>query len=483
MKSNKNFGLLCLGIIWAVSLFWFAISSQGCPRLARVKSAASVRDTENWYGVYLNSQKIGYSATISHLLPGGSRRITNRSLMRLSMMESPQEIASALDYELDRDYRLRRFDFKLGGAADIRVRGEVVGKRLKFTVLSSGSSQSQQLELSGPITLPDALEPMLAARRLKPGQSFVFTTFDPTSLSLQPTTITVMAAESLRLSDQSRPAFKLRLEFSGMTSIAWIDSSGNLLREEGPLGITLVAEERDRALRLPDAAPPLDILTALAVPASGPSLARPRDITCLRIRPGGIDPKLFDLNCCRQRFSGELLEIAVEEQPAGDSSSAPDSLDQWLQPTPLIQSQHPAIAALADSIVGQETDRWRKVSRLSAWVFSSLKKTMTATLPSALEVASSRRGDCNEHATLFCALARSQHIPCRLCLGVVYLDGFFYYHAWNQVWCGRWIEVDPTFGQCPADAARLRLVLGDLSSQSRLLPAMGQLQIEILEGR
>jgi len=201
----------------------------------------------------------------------------------------------------------------------------------------------------------------------------------------------------------------------------------------------------------------------------------------MKIRCRGLAPEKYDLDCCRQRLSGEVLDISVEGLPTDQVSIPPDSLSRWLEPTPLIQSRDPAIVALADSIVGREKDPWQKVGRLSAWVFASLKKTMTASLPSALEVASSRRGDCNEHATLFCALARSQGIPCRLCLGVVYLDGFFYYHAWNQVWCGRWIEVDPTFGQCPADAARLRLVLGDLSSQSRLLPAMGNLQIEILE--
>jgi len=275
MRIKKNLGIVLLGLIWTASLAWFSFSSQGCPKLIKQRTGNG-RAAELWYGIYFNSRKIGYSATISRPLPDGSRRVTNRSLMRLAMMDSPQEIASALEYELDEHYRLRRFDFRLGGTADIRVQGQVARNRLDYTVFSGGRSQTQQLELSGPITLPDALEPMLAERKLKPGQSFLFSTFDPASLSLQPTTITVIAVEDLWIGDRSRPSLKLRIEFPGLISTAWVDSSGNILREEGPLGITLVAEDRERALRLSDAAPPLDILTALSVPAAGPKLAAPR---------------------------------------------------------------------------------------------------------------------------------------------------------------------------------------------------------------
>lgn len=113
----------------------------------------------------------------------------------------------------------------------------------------------------------------------------------------------------------------------------------------------------------------------------------------------------------------------------------------------------------------------------------NLDKQMTVSLPSAVDVLQSRRGDCNEHATLFAALARAAGIPAKLCLGVVYMDGRFYYHAWNAVYCGKWIELDPTFGQEPADAARLRIIEGDLTQQNRLLPALGNIKIEILEAR
>ena len=156
-------------------------------------------------------------------------------------------------------------------------------------------------------------------------------------------------------------------------------------------------------------------------------------------------------------------------------------LSLYLKPTILIQSQDPEIKKLAQRLVQGKKSDWDKALALEKWVFENLEKSMTVSLPSAVEVLQSRRGDCNEHATLFAALARAAGLPCKISLGVVYLDGKFYYHAWNSVYCGQWIELDPTFGQAPADAARLRLVEGDLSQQTRLLSAFGNLKIEILE--
>jgi len=45
---------------------------------------------------------------------------------------------------------------------------------------------------------------------------------------------------------------------------------------------------------------------------------------------------------------------------------------------------------------------------------------------------------------------------------------------------GRWVAVDPTFGQFPADAEHLRFVYGGLARQAELLRLMGTLKIDVL---
>src|SRR5207253_1751979 len=81
-------------------------------------------------------------------------------------------------------------------------------------------------------------------------------------------------------------------------------------------------------------------------------------------------------------------------------------------------------------------------------------------VPSAREVLRVLRGDCNEHAVLLTALARAAGIPARMVAGAVYLDGAFLYHAWSELWLGRWVSADAVFEQMPADATHVKLLEG-----------------------
>jgi transglutaminase-like putative cysteine protease len=104
-------------------------------------------------------------------------------------------------------------------------------------------------------------------------------------------------------------------------------------------------------------------------------------------------------------------------------------------------------------------------------------------IPSAREVLKMRAGDCNEHAALFTAFARSLGIPARICGGIVYSRGSFYYHAWDEVFLQDWISVDPLMNQFPADATHIKLVEGDLDKQLPLLGLLGKLKVEVVEYR
>jgi len=104
-------------------------------------------------------------------------------------------------------------------------------------------------------------------------------------------------------------------------------------------------------------------------------------------------------------------------------------------------------------------------------------------VPSALEVLDTGKGDCNEHTVLFAALGRAAGVPTRIAIGIVWSEQLrsFYYHAWPEVYVGRWIWMDPTFGQPIADATHIKLLSGDIDKWTQLLPYLGQLSVEVLE--
>ena len=65
--------------------------------------------------------------------------------------------------------------------------------------------------------------------------------------------------------------------------------------------------------------------------------------------------------------------------------------------------------------------------------------------------------------------------------GLVYMKGRLYYHAWNLMYLGQWITVDPVFGQLPADVSHLRFVTGSPERQMDIMAVIGKISLTVLE--
>jgi transglutaminase-like putative cysteine protease len=214
------------------------------------------------------------------------------------------------------------------------------------------------------------------------------------------------------------------------------------------------------------------------------NLRLPENTRYLRVRLSGLDLKDLDIDGGRQSVTGDVLEVRGEDLSV--TPFIPESLrnpGEYLRSTLFVQSDDPRIVALSEEITGREKDKLGAARLLYRWVYTNVEKAPSTTLPVATEVLQTKKGDCNEHTTLFTALSRAAGIPTRMALGLVYREGSFYYHAWPEIFIGRWIAVDPTLGQFPADAAHIRLISGDLRSQIRILGVIGKIKIEGLNYR
>ncbi len=110
----------------------------------------------------------------------------------------------------------------------------------------------------------------------------------------------------------------------------------------------------------------------------------------------------------------------------------------------------------------------------------NVEKRPLVTVPSALEVLKSKVGDCNEHAVLLTALLRASGIPARVCVGLVYTRGKFFYHAWTEAYVGKWISMDATLNQMPVDATHIRLARGGLDKQLDIIGLIGKLKLKVI---
>ncbi len=129
-----------------------------------------------------------------------------------------------------------------------------------------------------------------------------------------------------------------------------------------------------------------------------------------------------------------------------------------------------------------ETDTsFEKIKKIVRWIDNNIEKRPVISVPNALETLENKMGDCNEHAVLLAALSRASGIPARIESGMVYLNGHFYYHAWNSLYLGKWITVDASMDQLPADVTHIRLVTGGMEKQIDLISVIGKINITVLE--
>jgi transglutaminase-like putative cysteine protease len=439
-----------------------------------------------WRGVYYRNEKIGFTVSQTVATDDGFE-LQEDGRLQMSLLGAQNVVTLRTTAHVDRDFTLRSFDFSLDpGPGGTKVHGEASGRRLHIVISTAAGSRAQDLELAEPPVLTLNLARRLAGAGLTPGAHYEWTIFDPATLSNTPITLDVARRELVSVGGQRVPAFRVETAYAGLPTTSWITDTGEVVLEKSPMGLETIRETPADAQRMavPDNVRS-DLLSASAIVPTGKlRIVEPRDVRRLRLRLTGADVPSADLGGVGQTVDGDVVEI---HDPQGfQPETADPDITRYLQPEPLVESDAPEIRAEAVAAVKNITGARAQAERLTRHVNAILDKKPTVSLPSAREVLRTKVGDCNEHTTLYVAMARALGIPARIAVGLVSVRGAFYYHAWPEVYLaeghgrGMWLPVDPTLNQFPADGTHLRLARGGLDKQALILPLIGRLKIEIL---
>ena len=461
--------------------------------LARYGSSAQ------WRGVYYRGEKLGF--TVSQTVPiddagndEGGFELQEDGQLQMALLGAHTITTLRTTARVNRAFELQSFEFALDpGTGPIKIDGIVRDLDLHISMTSAGRTRTEVRRLVERPMLTLNLVRRLADTGLTPGSVHRWNVFDPATLRNAPVTVKVGQREIVRSANTPIPAFRVEMEFTGLKTIAWITDTGEIIREESPLGFITVREspERARALAI-DGRIRQDLLEASAVVPTVesrtpplPPIDDPRHVRRLRMRVEGADLSSPDLQGVGQRIDGNIVEIIdAQKLVAGplDGDLAP-----FLSPEAFIESDDPDIRAAAEEAVGRAVGARARAEALTRFVNSTVQKKPTVSLPSAREVLRTRIGDCNEHTALFVAMSRSAGIPARIAVGLAFVRGAFYYHAWPEVYIaegparGYWLPVDPTFNQFPADATHFRLARGGLDKQAAIIPLIGRVKITMVD--
>lgn len=453
--------------------------------LARYGSGAQ------WKGIYYRGEKIGFAVT--QTLPAGDGyELQEDGQIQMTLLGASTAARIRTQARVDKAFALRSFSFSLDpGSGPVEVSGTLGdgGRRLDLTTRAAGGTRTETRSLDEPPALSLNLARRLAAAGLQPGAHLEVPVFDPATMRNSSMSVDVEAREVVRAAGRPVPAFRLRMEFAGVGSTSWVTDLGEVVREESAMGLIVVKETREQALAL--AVPgdlQQDMLQAAAVEPSGPGrIDDPRLLDLLRLRVEGVAVGGADLQGAGQTVAGGVFEI--RDLTSAAPGPADPEAGRHLAPEPFVESDAPEIQAEARKAVADATGPRARAERLVRHVNALIEKKPTVSLPSAREVLRTRVGDCNEHTVLYVAMARALGIPSRIAVGLVYLHGAFYYHAWPEVYLegparqGLWLPVDPTLNEFPADATHVRLARGGLDKQAAILPLIGRIRMSILEAQ
>ncbi len=490
LRTPKSLIPLAVAAFWLVMMGLLLHREVVGPMLhPRPDVSRLSRPQDVWMGLYFGGdQRAGFVHwSTEPANRGDDAGYTLEVLARLTMPLFGQNAAMSLSGTAWQSAAngLREFDFTLrSGDYDMRIEGGVRRGALEARVHTAGEVMPLNLPVDRELLLGGGMGlSSMALPALEPGQTAQVDTFDPTTMSVGRAKVEAVKRERLSLGGAETDTTLITTTIGGITTRAWIDANQEVVRAETPFGITVQRITPEEALAPVAPGEQANLLQNVSIAPAGKTPAR--DETRMRVRFTGIPEDRMPPETQFQRRDGDAYEITTPvpdpAAPADDITAA--EVRQYLGSDAFISAGHERIKALAAEIAGGAEDNTEKARLLLDWVYGNIEKKHTLSMPSALDVLRTREGDCNEHSVLFTALARAAGIPARTAIGLAWSGEInaFGYHAWAELYLGRWTPMDPTFGQQFADATHIKLVDGGPETWPRLLGYIGNLDIEVLE--
>jgi hypothetical protein len=449
---------------------------------------------EYWTGVVFNGTRVGFT----HIKitpsedPMGGYDIHSAAYLRPRLFMFDKEIDLIAYDGVAEDLTLVHFSYRYDLDGNLLfLDGKHTGSKLEVTVENRNNVSRQTINLKDKIypTSVIGLYPFLHGLQI--GRLYNYVVYDAQKQKLVPVTQEIVAYEKSDLYAGS--AFKIITRMQDQKMITWMDYQGRPLLEMSMGGVIISAFEPKSAAEryLTSAALNKDeALLNFSLIETDKKISDPDHLISLSLEINGIE-QTFNLpndrrQHCRRRDAKYICRIDSTSEPAGKKSfiEDPDVLQQNLQPTFAITTGHPEIVKVAQEARVFSENKMEQTRALVDWIAANIEQKPVDVF-TALDVLASGRSECQGHALLFAAMARTIGLPTRVVNGIVYspaLKGFVY-HTWNECYLdGRWVAVDPTLKQLPAGATHLKIVEGHTPAE--LLPLVeliGKIDIRITE--
>ncbi|UPU36425.1 transglutaminase-like domain-containing protein [Geomonas paludis] len=476
--ARFHFSLRLMAVLALVLLPLQLLAATPLPKLA------APPEGERWFSIIMGDEQVGFGQTTVTRTANGYQ-ISSRGSVKMKVMGFSREASSTESYQVAPDLTLRSFQVqnRIDGSP-VDIEGAVTPKGITVHTRSANGNKERVLKVKGAVYPPHALNLYPLMQGAVPGKTYKIQYLDPEAVKVKQAKVEVVGPETL----DGKQVVHLKNDLYTMVdNDIWVDLSGNTLKESvrDGLVVTVARDEATARAELAEAAmEKKDLVYDFSMIRVTPPLEHPERLQKLVVQITGIpaQQRLLQGTWQSAERQADGSVIFVIPNPGLPAEEAPTQAD--LQPGERTPSDNPEIIARMRAIVGDEKVPAQKVARLTTWVATQIKADVIDS-QSPLETLQKGRGNCQSHARLYVSLARAAGIPTRFVSGLVYQGDGFLYHSWAESYLeGRWVSVDPTFNQVPADVTHIKLVEGEsLDEMGSIAGMIGRARAKVLEKR
>lgn len=502
---------------------WSGLHAQ--PAVDAVPTVAPATEQpvfEEWILIVFDGKTCGFGNTVATVRPTDTgpqyttvhqeEFVVKRNLISLKIMSTTRIVEDQEGGVLSFTQRTK------GAGSDIESSGVRQGEEL----VVSSRGQTQRFKIPRLAALgPEAIRRRTESIPLLPGQPFSLNTFScdyPQGIVVE--SGKVVGQEMRNVRGVERKLWKQTSETNlipGLIATSWVDDHGKdveaFIVMPGIGDLHEYVSTRAECMKQPEG---IEIFNA--------SLIRPqRAITPLE-KLGAADYRItaVDLNknlnlwnegeqhiIASSPGTADVEVVARSYSPSDATWTLPHAdtpeLHSYLQASSYLESDTPQIKALAKQAVGDEKNPVLAARKIEKFVRNYIvRKDLSIGFASAQETATSREGDCTEHAVLCAAIGRAAGLPTRCVIGLGYAPpgesvqalantvdtktGIFAFHMWAEAWIGpnQWMPMDAALnGFDVGHIALLKTALEEVNPMTDLntpiLQLMTNLKVEVLK--
>lgn len=458
---------------------------------------------EHWYVVELAGHKAGWMTSSIH---SDGERYRSDSQVRLSFGRGPATTTIEFDSSFVESHQGEPVSLKFRqkmGRQPVQTLWEFAADHVVQTTEQAGRETVTEL----PLPEGDWLTPMAMGRywlqqQQSGAQEMTYRIIDPAN-GLSPMAVThrFVAEEVMQRDGQTVAVtvWRTTTEKPPLTATEKYDPQGTLMYQAVTAGFEMITRIATKAEALARPGQQPELLVATFIKPNQPIAGSRRTTTAtLRLRTKkGAMPPLPSAGAQRVEVGDDagsvILHVDINENQRAPADEAQNPA--YLQASAVIDSKDEQIHQLAARATDKAgDDLYKKAEAMRSFVHRYISnKDLNTAFATASEVARLKSGDCSEHAVLLCAMLRTQEIPARIAVGLIYAESFlqqrgvFGWHMWTQALIdGKWVDFDATLRN-RYHAAHVLTSTSDLADgafsqqMAGALQLIGNLEIDVVE--